>query len=150
MVRLIDHVGIQGGGTGSPDPPPPPPPLKNHKNIGFLSNTGLDPLKITKLPSKHSMLGHHWHASETPFKWLLLAVRLWPAYSGIWIGLDPLSPKKKPCHSWIPSDKTFWICAWIKHWLASHTYKTFILCFLSFIYFRYFVLLSKVILFMAY
>ena len=24
---------------------PPPPPLKNHKNIGFLSNTGSDPLK---------------------------------------------------------------------------------------------------------
>ena len=34
-------------------------PLKNHKNIGFLSNTGLDPLKITKLPSQHSMSGHH-------------------------------------------------------------------------------------------
>ena len=43
--------------------------LKNHKNIGFLSNTGRDPLKITKLPSQHSMLGHHRHASETPFKW---------------------------------------------------------------------------------
>ena len=24
------------------------PPLKNHKNIGFLSNTGLDPLKNHK------------------------------------------------------------------------------------------------------
>ena len=22
----------------------PPPPMKNHKNIGFLSNIGLDPL----------------------------------------------------------------------------------------------------------
>ena len=33
-------------------------PLTNHKNIGFLSNTGLDPLKITKMPSQHSMLGH--------------------------------------------------------------------------------------------
>ena len=32
------------GGTGGPDPPP----LKNHKNIGFLSNTGPDPLKIHK------------------------------------------------------------------------------------------------------
>ena len=30
------------GGTGGPDPPPP---LKNHKNIGSLSNTGPDPLK---------------------------------------------------------------------------------------------------------
>ena len=28
--------------------PPPPPPLKNHKNIGFLSDTGLDPLKNHK------------------------------------------------------------------------------------------------------
>ena len=26
----------------------PPPPLKNHKNIGFLSNTGPDPLKNYK------------------------------------------------------------------------------------------------------
>ena len=25
-----------------------PPPLKNHKNIGFLSNTGPDPLKYHK------------------------------------------------------------------------------------------------------
>ena len=33
------------------------PPLKNHKNIGFLCNTGPDPLKITKLLSQHSMLG---------------------------------------------------------------------------------------------
>ena len=29
------------GGNRGPDPPP----LKNHKNIGFLSNTGPDPLK---------------------------------------------------------------------------------------------------------
>ena len=27
-------------------------PLKNHKNIGILSNKGPDPLKITKLPSQ--------------------------------------------------------------------------------------------------
>ena len=51
-------------GTGGPYSP-----LKNHKNIGFLSNTGPDPLKITKLLSQHSMLGHHRPASETPFKW---------------------------------------------------------------------------------
>ena len=31
----------RGGGAGSPDPPP----LKSHKDIGFLSSTGLDPLK---------------------------------------------------------------------------------------------------------
>ena len=30
-------------------PPPPPPPPKNHKNIGFLSNTGPDPLILPPL-----------------------------------------------------------------------------------------------------
>ena len=45
-----------------------PTPLKNHKNIGFLSTTGPDPLKIRKLSSQHSMLGYHRPASETPFK----------------------------------------------------------------------------------
>ena len=50
------------------------PPLKNHKNIGFLSNTGRDPLKkITKLPSQYSMLGHRPLASEMPFKWRFTA-----------------------------------------------------------------------------
>ena len=45
-------------------------PLKNHKNIGYLSNFGPDPLKkITKLPSQHSIFGHHRPASETLFKW---------------------------------------------------------------------------------
>ena len=38
-------------------PPPPPPPLTNHKNIGFLNNTARDPLKVTKLPSKHFDVG---------------------------------------------------------------------------------------------
>ena len=52
-----------------------PPPLKNHKDIGFPSNIDLDPLKITKLPSQHSMLGHHLHASETPFNGVSLAGR---------------------------------------------------------------------------
>ena len=53
----------RGGGRGSG------PPLENHKNIGFFSNTGPDPLKIVKLPSQLSILGHNRHASETPFKW---------------------------------------------------------------------------------
>ena len=40
--NVVFHVRIQkGGGTGGPDPPP----LKNHKNIGFSSNIGPDPLK---------------------------------------------------------------------------------------------------------
>ena len=47
----------EGGDRGSGSP------LENYKNIGFLSNTGPDPLKITKLPNQHSKLGHHQHAS---------------------------------------------------------------------------------------
>ena len=58
--------------------------MKNHKNIGFLSNTGPDPIKITKLTSQDSMLGHYRHASET------LAGRLWLAYSVFY----PLSPNQ--------------------------------------------------------
>ena len=29
----------------------------------------LDPIKITKLPSQHLILGYHQPARETPFKW---------------------------------------------------------------------------------
>ena len=58
-----NHVRIQRGGQGVRTP------LENYKNIGFLSNTGPDPLRITKLPSQYSMLGHHRPASEMPFKW---------------------------------------------------------------------------------
>ena len=40
------------------------PPLKNHKNIGLLSNTGSNSLKIKKLPSQHSMLGRYRHLAK--------------------------------------------------------------------------------------
>ena len=47
--NFVAHARIQrGGGEQGPNPP------VNHKNIGFLSNTGLDPLKIKKLLSQHS------------------------------------------------------------------------------------------------
>ena len=39
--------GSRGGG-GVTEGPDPPSPVKNHKNIGFLSNTGPDPLKNHK------------------------------------------------------------------------------------------------------
>ena len=45
----VHHARIQRGGRGSG----PTPSLKNHKNIGFLSTTGPDPLKITKLLSQY-------------------------------------------------------------------------------------------------
>ena len=46
---MIEHFltgmgGSRGGGTGGPDSPP----LKEHIKIGFLSNTGQDPLKNRK------------------------------------------------------------------------------------------------------
>ena len=47
------------------------PPLNNLEAIGFLSNSGPDPLgnyKL-KLPSQHLMLGHHWLVSKKPFCW---------------------------------------------------------------------------------
>ena len=46
-----------GGGRGSGPPPTHTHThtLKNHKNIGFLSNTSPDPLKITKLPSQQML-----------------------------------------------------------------------------------------------
>ena len=47
-----------------------PTPTKNHNKIGFPSKTGPDPrYKITQLPGQPSMLGRHWHASETPYIW---------------------------------------------------------------------------------
>ena len=84
------------GGAGVRTPPPHPGKLQKYR---FPSNTGLDPLKITKLPSQHSMLGHHRPASETP-----------PANNGIWI-FPPLIKLNKSCQSWTSSDKTFWIRA---------------------------------------
>ena len=62
--RLSICVNMFGsrGGTGVQ----PPPPLKNHKNIGFLSNTGLDPLKTTKLPSQADL--QCWAIISTPAK----------------------------------------------------------------------------------
>ena len=63
--------------------------LEKSQSKGFLSNTGPDPLEFTKLPSQHSMLGHHRHTSETPFQWCFaggpMMVRL------LWY-LDPASP----------------------------------------------------------
>ena len=83
------HAWIQRGDRGSG-----PHPLKNHKNIGFLSNTGSDPLKMTKLPSQYSMSGHHQHARETPFKWRFTCR---PMMARLWCYLDPLIKQKKRC-----------------------------------------------------
>ena len=55
--------GSRGGDRGSG------PPLKNHKNIGFLSNTGPDPLKNHKATKPALNVGQSSAPpSETPFK----------------------------------------------------------------------------------
>ena len=99
------------GGRGSG---PPPPPEKSQNNIGFLRNTGPDPLKITKLQSQHSMLGYHWPVpvSEMPFNGLFTGGPMMARFKCF---LDSLSPhqKKKRCQSWTPSGKIFWIRAWL-------------------------------------
>ena len=70
-VMLHSCADTEGGGGGGGRVRTP---LENHKNIGLLSSTGPDPLKIRKLPSQLSMLGHHRYASETPFKWRFAGV----------------------------------------------------------------------------
>ena len=57
--------------------------MANHKNIGFLSKTGPEPLKITKLLRQHSILGRNRHASETPFKQTKDVVKVGPPLSKI-------------------------------------------------------------------
>ena len=71
-----------GWGAGGLDPP-----LKNHKNLGFLSNTGPDHLKITKLPNSVLLAG----PMMARLKWYL----------------DPPSPHqlKKCCQICTTSDK---------------------------------------------
>ena len=89
------------GRTGGPDH------LKNHKNIGFSSNIDLDPLKITKLPSQHLLVGHYRHASETRFTGGLMIA----PFSDI-STLCPSHTTKKRRSVLDPLFKTFWIRAW--------------------------------------
>ena len=78
MHARIQRAGGQGVRT----------PLKNHKFIGFPSNTSPDPLKITKLPSQHSM-------------WAIIGPPVKPYFNGrhiiarFWWFLEPPSPEKK-------------------------------------------------------
>ena len=63
MTVCLHMGGSRGGGGGCPDP------LKNHKNIGFLSNTGPDPLKNHKASKPAFNVGPPMIGGETPFKW---------------------------------------------------------------------------------
>ena len=70
------------------------PPEKSQKYIGFLSNIGPELLKSTKLPSQHSMLGHHRNASETPIKWRFAGGPMM-AYLWWYLVPPPIIKKKK-------------------------------------------------------
>ena len=78
--------------------------------MGFLSNTGPDPLRITKLPSQHSALGYHLYAIESSFKWRFAGR---PTMALYWF-LDPPSPNqlKNVVKGDPPSDKNSSIRVW--------------------------------------
>ena len=67
-----------GGGTGGPDTP-----WKITKIQGFLAILMQDLLKITKLPSHHSNVGHYRHASKMPFQWRFAGGLMMAHFSGI-------------------------------------------------------------------
>ena len=76
--------GSRGGATGGPDPP-----LKNHKNIGFLCNTCLDPLKNHKATKPAFNVGP---SSACQGNAISRAI-CWRADDGPFLRyLDPISP----------------------------------------------------------
>ena len=102
----VDHMrearGRVGGPVGGPDPDP-----ENHKNIGSLSNTCPDPLKIHKA-TKPVFIIENWTIIGPPAKSHFNGVFRWRADDGlvsrcIWI-LSPLN---------IVRVGSFWICTWI-------------------------------------
>ena len=74
------HVRFQGGGGGGRGSGPTPPPLKNHKNIGFSSNTGPYPLKnrsceasiqcwaFIGMQAERHLMAFRWWADDGPLK----------------------------------------------------------------------------------
>ena len=61
------------------------PSLKNHKNIGFLSNTGPDPKKWQSYQASIQCRVIIGTPAKRHLNGVSLAGRWWPAYSGIWM-----------------------------------------------------------------
>ena len=80
-----------GGGQGFRTP------LKIHKNIGFLINTGPDPLQITCYQACIQCRAIIGTPAKCHLNGISLVGRWWPAYRGIWI-LSPLIYLKKQQH----------------------------------------------------
>ena len=68
-AKAITCADPEGGGGRCRGSRPP----ANHHNIGFPMQYRSGCPEKLQLPSQHSMLGHHGHASETPFDGFLLA-----------------------------------------------------------------------------
>ena len=83
VIALSTAYADPEGGSG------PPPPLKNQKNIGFLSNIGLDPLKNHKAIKPVFNFGP---SSARKQKAIKMEFR-WRANEGP-VTLPPLSSKK--------------------------------------------------------
>ena len=102
--KFLDwHGRIQrgrGAGRGSG------PTLKDH-NL-FLAILVQIRWKIAKLLGQNSMLGLHRDASWRPDDGPLLVV-FWSSL----LSSTKKKKKKKRCQSWTPSDKSFWIRAWL-------------------------------------
>ena len=100
--------GSRGGGVGRG----PEPPLKNHKNIGFLSNTGPDPLKNHKAIMQAFNVGtssaHQRNTISMAYRSRADDCPLLVIFES---SLPSSKKKKKHCQSWTPSGKTFWIRA---------------------------------------
>ena len=94
------------GVTGGLDPPPPPP-QKNHKNIEFLCNISLDPLKNHEATKPAFNVGplstRRRNAIKMAFRWLANDDPLLVLFGSSL----PLSiHQKKNCQSTNPSCKT--------------------------------------------
>ena len=112
-VYMLFMGGSRGGGGGQ-GVQTPPPPQKNHKNIGFLCNTGPDHPKNHKATKAAFNVGP---SSARQRNAILMAFR-WRADDGIFVAVFrsciPSSTKiviNKGYQMWTPSDKTFWIRA---------------------------------------
>ena len=103
LVLCVYMCGSRGRDRGSGLP------RKNHKNVGFLSNTGPDPLKKQTVKPAFNAGPSSARQRNTIYR-----VFRWRANNGPFqCYLDPLSPyQKKRKKSWTPSGKTFRICAW--------------------------------------
>ena len=98
--------GSRGGGSGLGVWTPKWKILRLYVSVGkqvcLLAH--LTPWKITKRPIKHSMLGHHRSASETPFKWRFSGGQI-KAHFYMYIGFS--KEKWYMYESWTPCDRTF-------------------------------------------